>query len=486
VSPALPAGLSFSASNGQISGSPTTATSAASYAVTVTDSTSPQQTATKSFSLTVGKGSQTITFARPADVTFKQGGSFPLVASASSGLAVTFTSSTTSVCEVSGSILNVVAGGTCTITASQSGNDNWEQAAQVSQSFGIGQASQTISFTKPADATFSPGGTVALSATATSGLAVGFASTTTGVCTVLGSTATIVAAGTCTITASQAGNDNYAPAADVTLSFGIGKASQTISFTRPADTTFVPGGTVPLSASSSSGLAVTFASTTTGACTVSGSTATMVAGGACSITVSQAGNENYAAAAAVTQTFSIGKASQTITLTKPSNVTFKTGATVALSATATSGLAVSFVSQTASVCAVSGFTATLIAVGTCTIKASQAGDSRYAAAADVTVSFGALQPPGITASGTVEPQSFSAPGVTLVFTIVLKNSGGVAATGIRLADERLTNITCASTSLAPGESINCQGATLTTLADLSAGKISVSPKITYTYAEVVP
>jgi len=63
------------------------------------------------------------------------------------------------------------------------------------------------------------------------------------------------------------------------------------------------------------------------------------------------------------------------------------GAAVPLSATATSGLPVSFQSLTAGVCSVSGSTATLLTPGTCTIQASQGGNSSYSAAPPVTVSF---------------------------------------------------------------------------------------------------
>ncbi|WP_257164789.1 putative Ig domain-containing protein [Bradyrhizobium sp. SRS-191] len=53
VSPALPTGLSFNTSNGQISGTPTTTTPAANYTVTVTDTVSA--TASATFSLAVGR-----------------------------------------------------------------------------------------------------------------------------------------------------------------------------------------------------------------------------------------------------------------------------------------------------------------------------------------------------------------------------------------------------------------------------------------------
>ena len=53
------------------------------------------------------------------------------------------------------------------------------------------------------------------------GNAVTFASTTPLVCTVSGSTATIVSAGTCSLTADQAGNGNYEAAPQVTASVVI-------------------------------------------------------------------------------------------------------------------------------------------------------------------------------------------------------------------------------------------------------------------------
>ncbi len=60
-----------------------------------------------------------------------------------------------------------------------------------------------------------------LSATASSGLTVAFGSATPSVCTVSGNIVTILGAGTCSITASQAGNANYAAAAAVTHAFMV-------------------------------------------------------------------------------------------------------------------------------------------------------------------------------------------------------------------------------------------------------------------------
>ena len=87
-----------------------------------------------------------------------------------------------------------------------------------------GTASQTITFGALNNVILGPP-PFAISATASSGLPVTFASTTASVCTVSGNTVTIVAVGTCSITASQAGNATYAAAVPVTQSFLVSSSA---------------------------------------------------------------------------------------------------------------------------------------------------------------------------------------------------------------------------------------------------------------------
>ncbi len=61
--------------------------------------------------------------------------------------------------------------------------------------------------------------------------------------------------------------------------------------------------------------------------------------------------------------------------------------TLSLKATASSGLAVAFASKTPTVCTVSNTTASLLVAGTCTIQASQGGNTVYASAPVVNQSF---------------------------------------------------------------------------------------------------
>ncbi len=160
---------------------------------------------------------------------------------------------------------------------------------------------------------------------------------------------------------------------------------QTITFANPGDQE-LPTGTVSLTATSDSGLTVSLASSTTSVCTVSGTTLTLKTEGTCTITASQSGSGDYLAADDVVRSFTVSKASQTITFANPGSKALSVGSFTA-SSSADSGLTVSLASSTGSVCSVTGFTVGLLATGTCTLIASQAGNSNYDAATNVERSF---------------------------------------------------------------------------------------------------
>ena len=173
--------------------------------------------------LTVNKASQTITFGALSnrDLTAVD---FNFSASSSSGLSVSFTATNTAVCTVTGSTVHIVAAGTCTIAADQSGTANYEAATQVTQSFTISAATQTITFGSLSNRTYSPT-PFTLSATSTAGFTVSFTSATPSVCTVSGTSVTMVSTGNCTINADQAGDSIYAAATQVSRTFEITAAS---------------------------------------------------------------------------------------------------------------------------------------------------------------------------------------------------------------------------------------------------------------------
>jgi large repetitive protein len=90
--------------------------------------------------------------------------------------------------------------------------------------------------------------------------------------------------------------------------FNITPLPQTITFDALSDQSV--GALLTLTASSSSGLVVTYSSETPSVCTVSGSNVSLLSPGNCTIRVSQAGNGSYAAAANVTRSFSVSAVPQ--------------------------------------------------------------------------------------------------------------------------------------------------------------------------------
>jgi ribosomal protein S11 len=344
---------------------------AANQAGNATYAPAPQVTQ----SITIKTASQTISFTAITGAQYAAT-QITLSATASSGLAVTFTSGTTSVCSVTGNTLSLLIQGTCIVHAAQAGNASWAAAPTVTQSFAVSLAPQTITFT-PITGTQHAASQLTLAATATSGLTVTFTSATATVCSVSGSTLSLLIPGTCIVHAAQAGNTTYAAATTQVQSFAVTLAPQTITFTAITGKQYATT-QVSLSATASSGLTVTFSSTTTTICTVAGSTLSLLTPGTCIVHAAQAGNSVYASATTA-QSFAVSLDPQTITFT-PITGSQYAGTQVTLTATASSGLTVTFSSTTTSICSVSGNTLSLLTAGTCVVHAAQAGNSVYASA----------------------------------------------------------------------------------------------------------
>jgi len=166
---------------------------------------------------------QSIAFNPIGDMPVNSG--FSLTATASSGLVVTFSSQTQTVCTVAGDVVSLIAGGTCTIAANQAGNAGYAAAPTVTQSFGVTLLAQTISFAPLAGQTLgaAPFG---VTATASSGLPVGIASLTPAVCGASSNTVTLLTAGLCTLEATQPGDSQYSAAPSAMQTFSVAAASE--------------------------------------------------------------------------------------------------------------------------------------------------------------------------------------------------------------------------------------------------------------------
>jgi gliding motility-associated-like protein len=160
--------------------------------------------------LTVNKAAQTITFSPLPAKTYGDADFSPGAAS-SSGLTVSYSSDNTAVATIAGGMIHITGAGSANITASQSGNTNFNAAADVVQPLVVSKSGQTIIFTAIPDRLLI-GDTFTLEAVASSGLTVSFESQNPAFATVAGSLLTGVTKGTATIRAFNNGDQNYNPA----------------------------------------------------------------------------------------------------------------------------------------------------------------------------------------------------------------------------------------------------------------------------------
>ena len=173
----------------------------------------------------VAPQSQSITFSSsPPSDPIVGGTSYSVSATGGgSGDPVAFSSATTGVCTVSGSLVSFVGVGTCTVDANQAGDADYSAAPQVQQSFTVGQGDQSITFTSTPPNNAEVRGPV-YEVTATGGGSsnpIVFSTPSASACVVSDSTASFPASGTCTIYANQDGNENYTPAPEVSQSFAV-------------------------------------------------------------------------------------------------------------------------------------------------------------------------------------------------------------------------------------------------------------------------
>lgn len=160
------------------------------------------------------------------------------------------------------------------------------------------------------------------------------------------------------------------------------RQAQTITFANPGAQQ--AGTPLTLAATSSSGLPVQL-SVIDGPAVLNGNLLTFTGIGSVTVRAWQPGSGDYLAAVPVDQTFTVSKSPQTIHFALPATIYRVNGAWEPwpLTAVATSGLPVNY-TVTAGTATINSGVLTLGAAGAVTVQASQAGDHRFLAAANVT------------------------------------------------------------------------------------------------------
>jgi hypothetical protein len=219
---------------------------------------------------------------------------------------------------VDGNKLRATTNGWCEVSAQKNASVNYNTASSPVVVFTFSKQVQVVTFTSATPGMLLPGQSYQLAASASSGLTVSFAVTrglevqasaqtsySPAICSLTQNTVTLLGTGTCEITATQAGNSQFA-SATAKLVLTVGQLNQVITFPQPEDLVYGTP-TARLTAQASSGLPVRYTiSAGVTACTVStDGLLTLTSAGDCSVTANQPGDGRYAAAAPVTRIFTV-------------------------------------------------------------------------------------------------------------------------------------------------------------------------------------
>jgi hypothetical protein len=243
-------------------------------------------------------------------------GEVALVTSGGSGdgvVSFTITTAGDAGCSISGGVLRATSNGSCGVSASKATSKNHLVATSAQRIFTFTRAEQSVFFTSavPSDpragGSFTPAASITPAASSGSPRPITY-SITEGSPTVCAfdsvdpTKVNFLTSGRCQITATQAGNDQFAQAT-ADLLIVVGARNQTISFGALPERRFGQPAFM-LQATASSGLAVSFQLAGNGsqACTVTSSgLVTLTRAGDCNITATQGGNAEFLAAPPVTQ-----------------------------------------------------------------------------------------------------------------------------------------------------------------------------------------
>jgi hypothetical protein len=168
--------------------------------------------------------------------------SLPQVYSAAEGYVLPKTT-TPVICVPVGFTVRLISGGICTLTYETAATPTYLASDVYQQTFEILRDPQTISFTLPSAANISSK-SLALTATASSGSVVAYSTTSTGICSITGSTLNLLTSGNCSVTATQAGTSTLAPisaTANITLTATKVAAKKTITCVKGKTTKKVTG-----------------------------------------------------------------------------------------------------------------------------------------------------------------------------------------------------------------------------------------------------
>lgn len=287
-------------------------------------------TTSSNVSVVVSAASRTLNLsANPSPMTFGAGPATLSATPSAGGGAVTY-QYVSGPCTLSGSTLASTGAGTCIVNATIAADGGYGAATSTNLSVTVNSAGQAPLTLNASPSIIALNSTSQLSTSGGSGTGAVIYSVTGGSCTISGNILTANAAGSCTVTATKAGDTNYMQVVSSPVTITINPLAQAI-FVQASTSAIVVAGTANLTIVGAQGTGARSFSVASGPCTISGSTLTGSGVGACSVTGAVAADTNYLAAVSAPINVNVAQAISSVALTaSASNIQF--GASVTFTA----------------------------------------------------------------------------------------------------------------------------------------------------------
>ena len=394
----LPAGMTLVSSTGVLSGTPTTV---GSSTVTFSASNGIGTAASISRTFSVTAGVQATLYANASNTTLTYDAANQPTATLSttggSGTgSVTYVvqAGSGSVCSLSGTTVTALTAGSCTIVATKASDANYGSTT-ATVTIVINKASQSALIAQVSNDSFTYSATTQTATLSTTGgngtgaVTYAVAAGSTSVCSVSGTTVSILTAGSCLVNATKAADTNYLVQTS-SVSINIARANQgTLTSTAASPSLNYNASSTPttlLSTSGGSGSGVVsyaIAAGSLGICSVSGSTVSAITAGTCLVTATKAADTNYLAQ--TTQvSITINRISQSALNIQAGTTSLNyhptNAPTTTLSANGGSGtgsITFAVAESSSEICSIDGVTVIAITAGSCVIEAAKSGDVNY-------------------------------------------------------------------------------------------------------------
>jgi len=314
-----------------------------------------------------------------------------------------------------GPSLTSSSAGSCTVTVTRAGDNNYESRSSVATLVTFAKDTQNALTVRDTSGDLDSGITLSTSGGSGTGSVTYSVSSGSANCSITSGVVNARYAGTCSLTTTKAADVNYLQK-QISNTLTFVKATQSsIQLTSTSGSYGTPIGLTSTGGSGSGSVSYAVSDAGSASCVVNGTQLTFTSAGSCKVTATRDADNVFDARSSVSTTITIDRISQPALSVATTTGDLVTGIIVAINGGGGTGNVSTSVTQGSANCTLTSGLVTARAFGTCSLSISKAGDTNFfSASGTVTLTFAKALP----VMGTVSSPTSSAlgTGITLAYT----------------------------------------------------------------------